>query len=81
MAALAKNPESLLGKWGRWIWTHDPEKYAYDNFEKAKEHLIGGTPFVNTNIPPGYKYKPWNIDELLAIGESGKPIVLEGDWS
>lgn len=79
--ALTANPDQVVGKWGRWIWAHDPEQYAYDNYEKAKAHLVSGAPFENTNIPAGYKFKPWNIDELLAIGDSGKQIVFEGDWS
>jgi hypothetical protein len=64
-----------------WIWKHDPEKYAVDNYEKALSHLVDDAPFSNTNIPPGHVYKPWTIEDLLGAKERGEEIELDGDWN
>ncbi|KAH0042719.1 monooxygenase, partial [Aureobasidium melanogenum] len=69
-----------IGILGSWIWRHDPEEYAIQNYEKAKAHLTNGTEFVNTNIPPGHIYTPWTIDEILKAKEMGEQVVLGGDW-
>ena len=66
---------------GNWINLHDPEQYVYDNYTKCVNHLVGGPSFENTNIPPGYKYVPWTIDELLRAADEGRETVDEGDWS
>lgn len=68
-------------EYGRWIWKHDPEEYVYGNFTQALDHLQNGTPFQNTNIPPGYVHKSWSVDQVMADIEEGKPVELEGDWS
>ena len=65
---------------GSWVINHDPEQYAHDNYHKAAEHLLTGTPFENTNIPPGYKYKPWTVRELLTASDRGEKVEDEGDW-
>ncbi|KAJ5621696.1 hypothetical protein N7528_006479 [Penicillium herquei] len=69
-----------VGLLGAWIWEHDPEQYAIENYEKAMKNLADGFPFQNTNTPRGYNYHPWSLDELLKDKEMGKEIVLEGDW-
>lgn len=66
---------------GRWITDHDPEEYVYQNWSKCVDHLSRATAFVNTNIPPGYTYKPWTIAELQQAADMGKPIEDEGDWA
>ena len=76
-----KNPEKLLMQVGRWINLHDPEQYVYDNWRKCVNHLISGAPYEHKNIPPGYKYVPWTIDELLHASAEEKETVDEGDWS
>lgn len=68
-------------EYGRWIWAHNPEKYAYENYGKALRSLVDGTPFQNTNIPPGYTYKPWSLDELYGRIDKGEKVEFEGDWS
>ncbi|KAH8702675.1 hypothetical protein GQ44DRAFT_831827 [Phaeosphaeriaceae sp. PMI808] len=78
---LDEEPSKLPVTVRKWIINHDPEQYAYDMYDAAASHLIGGTPFVNTNFPPGYKYEPWTIQELLAASERGERLKLEGDWS
>ena len=79
--AVAKNPSAARAKYGSWIWSHDAEEYTYANYGRAFQSIVERTQFENTNIPPGYTPKPWNIDELLALKEEGKDIELEGDWS
>jgi hypothetical protein len=69
-----------VGLLGSWIWSHDPERYAIDNYDSVLAHLMVGAPFKSTNIPPGHVYKPWTIDELLQAKDSGKEIELDGDW-
>lgn len=69
-----------VGLLGSWIWSHNPERYAFENYDKVLAHLMEGTSFQNTNFPPGHVYKPWTIDELLQAKESGKEIGLDWDW-
>lgn len=76
--AAKKNPEKLADMTGRWITEHDPEQYVYNNWKRCVDSLVTGQEFVNTNIPPGYKYYPWTIDEMM----NGKNVeLIEGDWS
>ncbi|KAL2786097.1 monooxygenase [Aspergillus keveii] len=79
--AVQKNPETLAMTVGSWIAKHDPEAYVYDRWEECVNHLLNGTPFENTNIPPGYTYAPWTIDELLQAAEEERETVDSGDWS
>ncbi|KAF3759879.1 hypothetical protein M406DRAFT_14143, partial [Cryphonectria parasitica EP155] len=72
--------QNLL-RYSRWIVTHDAEAYARERFAEALDHLQKGTPFRNTNLPPGMVYRPWTADTLLAQKERGEPTVLDGDWS
>ncbi|KAK6082189.1 FAD binding domain protein [Seiridium cupressi] len=60
---------------------HDPEKYVYENYSKALDHLKNGAQFLNTNIPPGHTHEDWTVDELLAKIDEGESIVFNGDWS
>lgn len=69
-----------VGLLGAWIWQHSPEQYAIDNYETALEYLTEGRAFSNTNIPPGYVYQSWTVDDILKAKEMGGEIVLEGDW-
>ncbi|KAJ4354276.1 uncharacterized protein N0V89_006010 [Didymosphaeria variabile] len=74
------HPELLESMSKNWTTTHNAEKYAYDNYASCVEHLQHGTPFKNTNIPPGYTYKPWTVKELLRASELGLPDEDEGQW-
>lgn len=69
-----------IGLTAAWIWQHDPERYAIDNYKAALAHLADGTPFQNTNTPPGYVHRPWTIDGLLRSKENGQELKLEEDW-
>ncbi|KZM26447.1 Salicylate 1-monooxygenase [Ascochyta rabiei] len=66
---------------GNWLINHDPEQYAYDNYHSCAQYLLTGAPFENTNLVPGYKYKPWTVKELLGASERGEVLEDEGDWS
>jgi hypothetical protein len=79
--AVAKNPNTIKAKYGSWIWAHDAEKYAYENYGKAFHSVVSGAHFENSNIPPGHALKPWTIDELLELQSQGKSLELDGDWS
>ena len=81
MKAVERDPSIIKPEHGQWIWKHNPEQYARDNYTKALEHLQTGTAFQNTNIPPGYTYEPWFVDNLMADLEAGRPIKFAGDWS
>lgn len=48
-------------KQGKWVWAHDPGRYAADNYLRCLEHLQNGTPFINTNLPPGHEFRPWTM--------------------
>lgn len=78
--AVKSDPNSLKAKYGRWIRSHDAEAYAYSNYDKVLDHLINDTPFENTDVPRGYVYRPWTIDDLQVQRNKGK-IELQGDWS
>ncbi|OJJ38125.1 hypothetical protein ASPWEDRAFT_56962 [Aspergillus wentii DTO 134E9] len=78
---IACNPEIFSRVTGKWVKRHDPEEYVYSNYGRAANHLLTGAPFKNTNIPPGYQYKPWTVKELMDASDAGRPVVDEGDWS
>lgn len=68
-------------EYGWWLLAHNPEHYAYRNYGKALRHLVEGTEFQNTNIPPGYVYEPWTLKEVYDTLNRGEKLRLEGDWS
>lgn len=58
-------------KLGRWIWAHDAEKYARENYAQCLASLKAGKPFENTNLPPGHVYQEWSLQsekERMAAG-------------
>jgi len=71
----------------KWIYSHDPEVYAYENYDKAVAVVKAGTPLdedesIPPNYPPGYKYSPWNIEKIMDDMRAGRPFDLgPGDWS
>ncbi len=79
--AVSKNPR-LVGKIiGNWLAKHDSEKYAYDNYAACAKHITDGTPFTNTNTPPGYIYEPWTVEDLLKAAREKTDVQDTGDWS
>lgn len=80
------DPRRAQPKLPKWVFSHDPESYAYDNYEKVVESMRKGVPFdeddsIPPNYPPGYKYKEWNIEQIMEDLRNGKPVDLgPGDW-
>ncbi|TKA76108.1 hypothetical protein B0A49_03509 [Cryomyces minteri] len=81
------DPRRAAPRLPKWVWSHDPELYAYENYEKVVESIKQGIPFeedtsIPPNYPPGYKYEPWNIEQIMDDMRNGKPVDLgPGDWS
>ncbi|PYI08494.1 FAD/NAD(P)-binding domain-containing protein [Aspergillus sclerotiicarbonarius CBS 121057] len=63
-----------------WIWGHNPEEYAEENYYKVLDHLQRGTPFRDMNIPRGHVYRDWTISEISSQQERGEEIELDGEW-
>ena len=83
-ADFSKGPTDLTKVQARvpkWIFTHDPEQYAVDNYAKAAASVEDGTDFHNTNMPPGHVPTLWTMEEVLALEAAGKKFELSGDWS
>ncbi|KAI8951146.1 hypothetical protein F4801DRAFT_300749 [Xylaria longipes] len=78
-----KNPFEEILHFGRWIWQHNPEDYAREQFTAALDHLQTGAPFENTNLPKGHVYEDWNVESELKKQAAGVPsqLMSNGDWS
>lgn len=76
--AVKLNPHAAVKSIGRWLSNHDPEQYVYDNWYQCLNHLVSGSAFRNTNIPPGYEYEPWTMSGLMA--QNGHADTDAGDW-
>ncbi|KAI1267815.1 FAD/NAD(P)-binding domain-containing protein [Xylariaceae sp. FL1019] len=79
------NPRLAQPKIPSWIWKHDPESYAYENYEAMADTIRKGIPFdevtnVPPNYPPGYKYEPWDIETMLKEMEAGSVTLGSGNW-
>ncbi|KAI1456663.1 FAD/NAD(P)-binding domain-containing protein [Annulohypoxylon moriforme] len=79
------NPKLAQPKLPSWVWKHDPEKYAYDHYATMADTIRKGIPFdqvdsVPPNYPPGYKYKPWDIDEMQKEVDDGTVDMGGGNW-
>lgn len=76
-----RNPQEAAQSIGRWLSGHNPEQYVYDNWQACVNHIVHGAPFQNSNLPPGYTYQPWSMDELMeAAAEDGQMPKDPGDW-
>ncbi|KAK0491386.1 hypothetical protein IW261DRAFT_1354932 [Armillaria novae-zelandiae] len=76
-----KDPKALGKLVGDWLAKHDSEKYAYENYDACAKHITEGTPFTNTNIPPGYIYEPWTVQDLVNAANEGRVVQDTGNWS
>lgn len=80
------DPRKAQPKHPKWVWAHDPEKYVYENYDRCLSSMRKGIPMdedetIEPNYPPGYKYVPWSIDDIIADLEKGKPVELgSGNW-
>ena len=65
----------------KWVWQHEPERYAAENFGEVVRALRGGRNFENTNVPKDYEYEPWTIDDIMEDIRDGRDVYLgKGDW-
>ncbi|KAF1960495.1 hypothetical protein CC80DRAFT_403401, partial [Byssothecium circinans] len=73
----------LRTRFPKWIFSHDPEAYAYEKYGQAFAHLAAGVEFANSNVPPAHTFVPWTVDEVAAAMKAGKRVedLLDGDWS
>jgi hypothetical protein len=83
---VALNPRRAAPKLPKWVWCHDPEAYAYENFWKAAESEKKGIPMEDEtsfepNYPRGYHYVPWSIDQIMDDMRNHREVDLgPGDW-
>jgi hypothetical protein len=81
------DPRRAQPKLPKWVWGHDPEAYAYENYAKSAESMKKGIDMKDEesfepNYPKGYKYEPWSIENIMDDMRAGKPIELgAGDWN
>lgn len=80
------DPRRAQPKLPSWVWGHDPEKYAYEVYDRVVESMRRGVPFdedtsIPPNYPPGYKYEPWSIEQIMEDMRAGRPVELgDGNW-
>ena len=80
------DPRRAAPKLPKWVWSHDPEAYVYENYEKSAQSLKEGIDMKDEdkfepNYPKGYKYEPWSIERIMEDMRAGKAIDLgAGDW-
>jgi 2-polyprenyl-6-methoxyphenol hydroxylase-like FAD-dependent oxidoreductase len=81
--AARKNPEKVRLRYPKWLFQHNPEAYVYDKYGQAFAHLVAGTEFRNTNIPPGHKFVHWTLEQIHKEIAEGKRVedLLDGDWT
>lgn len=82
---LKSDVSKVSAKVPKWIWTHDPEKYAVEKYAQAAQSLKEdrGVVFENTNYPQGHEGRDWTLEGLEKLRAEGKPAesLLQGDWS
>ena len=80
------DPRKSSPRLPRWIWEHDAERYAHDNYQKCVEDIQNGVRMedderIPPNYPKGYKFEPWSIDEIMGDLKEGKEVDLgAGEW-
>jgi len=71
----------------RWVWQHDPEVFAQENYGKAILSIKNDVPWqsdesIPPNYPPGYMFEPWSIEQIIEDKKRGRETVLgTGDWA
>ena len=46
-----------------WLFGHDPQSYAYEEYEAAASSIEHGTVYVPTNVPPpGVSHRVSDLD-------------------
>nr|POE78422.1 fad-dependent monooxygenase mdpd [Quercus suber] len=80
---IKQDPEKVRVRFPKWLVRHDPEAYVYERYDEAYAHIACGSPFQNTNSPPGHHFEPWTVDQVYEDIRAGKRLeeMLDGDWS
>ena len=50
--AVTSQPETVSMPNPAWLFAHDPQRYAYDEFDVAAHAVRTGSVYVPTNVPP-----------------------------
>ncbi|KAF4469575.1 hypothetical protein FALBO_3520 [Fusarium albosuccineum] len=83
--AIDKNPALIRSRYPKWVWSHDPEAYAYEKFAEALHHVLsdGEVPLINTNYPKGHKFRKWTMKEVQEQIAAGQKLeeLQDGDWA
>lgn len=84
-AEVRSDPRKSSPRLPKWIWEHDAEIHAHENYSMCAESIHKGTRLEDSSIPPnyprGYKFEPWSIDEIMLDLREGKEVDLGiGDW-
>jgi hypothetical protein len=80
------DPRKSSPRLPKWIWEHDSERFAYENYQKVVEDLQNGVKLedderIPPNYPRGYKFEPWSIDDIMEDLKEGREVDLgAGDW-
>lgn len=79
------DPRKSSPRLPKWIWEHDAEIHAHDNYNKCAASIQKGVRLEESSVPPnyprGYKFEPWSIEEIMQDLRDGKEVDLgSGDW-
>lgn len=81
------DPHRANPKLPKWIFSHDPEAYVYENYDEVVQAIRAGAKYITdvgslpANYPPGYKYEAWSIEKIMKDVRAGKPVELgDGRW-
>ncbi|KAE9961681.1 hypothetical protein BLS_001539 [Venturia inaequalis] len=80
------SPSRAMPKLPAWNFSHNPERYTYENYDKVVEGICSGAKYITDldippNYPPGYTYEPWDVEQVMSDRLSGNALVLEpGQW-
>lgn len=82
---VALNPRIAQPKLPSWVFSHDPEIYAYQYYDENVAAMKKGISFdesgIPPNFPPGYKWQPWDINYILDCMEKRIPVDMgPGNW-
>ena len=72
-----KDPQSLSMPLPQWLFGHDPQKYAYEEFELAASSIENGTVYTPTNIPPpgvSHRVNDFNPEDANPILRGDVPV-------
>lgn len=84
-----QNPRAAALRLPKWVWSHDPEIYAQDQYDKTVRYLerVRNVPLVGgenlpENYPRGYVYEKWSVEQIMEDKRNGRQTALgAGDWA